>query len=209
MDEITITTIKPEYADALEALQRVCLPTLGDDELLLRDHFLKHCELFPEGNFVALSGGEDVVGLGSGFLTDFDFEHPQHRFMDIIAGGYYTNHDPAGDWYYGADISVRPDYRRRGIGGMLYEARKGVIKRLNKRGLVGGGLIPGYADHKGTMTAEAYVNKVVAGELYDSTLSFQLKHGFEVRGMIEDYLEDEASDNWSSLIVWENPDYRA
>ena len=26
--------------------------------------------------------------------------------------------------------------------------------------------------------------------------------------LIEDYIEDEASDNWSTLIVWENPDYQ-
>ena len=37
------------------------------------EHFLNHCRLFPGGNFVALHG-ERVIGLGSGFLIDFDFE---------------------------------------------------------------------------------------------------------------------------------------
>jgi hypothetical protein len=54
------------------------------------------------------------------------------------------------------------------------------------------------------MTAAEYVTAVVAGELSDPTLSFQLSHGFQVRGMLEDYLEDEADDGWAALIVWEN-----
>jgi hypothetical protein len=49
---------------------------------------------------------------------------------------------------------------------------------------------------------------VVAGTLQDATLSFQLRNGFRVRGLIENYIEDSASDNWSTLIEWVNPDYR-
>ena len=207
MPEIRIETLKPDYAEALEALQRICLPTLAENELLLKRHFLKHCELFPEGNFVAISDGK-IVGLGSGFLCHFDFEHPQHRFQEYIDGGFYTKHDPTGDWYYGADITVHPDYRRRGIGGMLYKARKGVVKRLNKKGIVAGGLIPTYATYKEQMTVHEYVEKVIAGDIYGKTLTFQLNNGFEVRGMLENYIDDEASDNWSTLIVWENPEYK-
>ncbi|MEZ4635424.1 MAG: GNAT family N-acetyltransferase [Caldilineaceae bacterium] len=40
-----------------------------------------------------------------------------------IADGYYTNHDPHGDYYYGADISVHPDFRGLGIGRLLYDAQ--------------------------------------------------------------------------------------
>ena len=59
------------------------------------------------------------------------------------------------------------------------------------------------------MTPRQYVDQVVAGALYDSTLSFQLGRGFAVRGLLEDYIEDDASDNWATLIVWLNPSYRA
>ena len=207
-DSVRIETIKPRYARALEQLQRDCFPTLGADELMRAEHFLNHCRLFPEGNFVALHQNR-VIGLGSGFLIDFDFEHAQHSFQEIIAGGFYSNHDPNGDWYYGGDISVHPAYRRRGVGSLLYEARKDIVKDMNRRGIVAGGLIPGFADYKARLTPRQYVDQVVAGALYDSTLSFQLGRGFAVRGLLEDYIEDDASDNWATLIVWMNPSYRA
>jgi predicted N-acetyltransferase YhbS len=207
MSEIIITTLKPEYAPALAAIQRASFPTLDPAELLQVKHFLKHYELFPEGNFVALVDGQPV-GLGAGFLTNFDFENCQHRFSDMIAGGFFTNHDPDGDWYYGGDISVHPDYRRRGIGARLYAARKDVVKRLNRKGIVAGGFLPGYIRYKGKISVPDYVAGIVAGEIYDSTLSFQLSQGFTVRGMLENYMEDSASDHWAALIAWENPDYR-
>jgi GNAT superfamily N-acetyltransferase len=206
MAEVRIVNVKPVYCRALEQLQRDCFPTLGEDELMTEAMFLKHCEIFPEGEFVALVD-ERVVGLGSGFLINFEFDSPDHRFMDIIGGGYYTNHQSDGGWYYGADISVHPEYRGRGIGKKLYDARKHLVKRLNRKGIVAGGLLPGYVQHRVSMSVQMYVEKVVEGTLYDPTLSFQLKNGFVVCSLLKDYIEDEASDNWSALIVWENPDY--
>jgi GNAT superfamily N-acetyltransferase len=212
--DIRIVNIRPEHAPALEQLQRDCFPTLGADELMTAEHFLSHVEVFPEGDFVALAAQapdgaelarERVVGLGSGFFTDFDFDDPGHTFQEIIAGGYYTNHDPSGDWYYGGDISVHPDYRGHGIGSMLYDARKDLVRRYGKRGIVAGGVLPGYAANKDAMSVSEYVDRVRRGELFDPTLSFQLKHGFEVRGLLEGYLEDSASDDWATLIVWTNP----
>ncbi len=204
---IRIDTIQPRYAAALEQLQRDCFPTLGADELMREEHFLYHCRLFPEGNFVALVDHR-VIGLGSGFLIDFDFGQAQHSFQEIIDGGYYTHHDPDGGWYYGADISVHPDFRRRGVGSLLYAARMEIVARQNRRGIVAGGLIPGYAEYKSTLTPQAYVDMVVAGKVYDRTLSFQLGRGFTVRGLLQDYIADEASDNWATLIVWENPEFK-
>ena len=68
--------------------------------------------------------------------------------------------------------------------------------------------MPGFVDHKATLSAQEYVDKVARGDLYDATLTFQLENGFEIRGVLENYIEDEETDGWSALIVWDNPDYR-
>jgi GNAT superfamily N-acetyltransferase len=206
MSNIFIDTLKPEYARPLENLQVVCFSTLAASERLREEHFLKQCEICPECNFVAIVDGH-IVGLGAGFLTEFNFEEPGHTFMEILAGGYYTNHTPGAKYYYGADISVHPHYRRRGIGAKLYEARKGLVKRLNCAGIVAGGLMPGFSKHKQAMSAHEYVDRVMRGDLYDSTLSFQMHQGFQIKGVLENYIHDTASDNWSALILWENPEY--
>ncbi|MCB0129516.1 MAG: GNAT family N-acetyltransferase [Caldilineaceae bacterium] len=207
MSQVTLTTIHPDHFAGLARLQVVCYPTLGTDELMHEEHFASQYRIFPQGQIVALDG-QRVVGQGSGFFIDFDFEHPNHSFSEICADFYFTNHDPNGAYYYGADISVDPAYRGQGIGQRIYAARKNVVRRDNKRGIVAGGLIPGYADHKATMDLPTYVEKVVQGQLFDTTLSFQLKMGFQVRGLLPDYIVDSASDNWATLIVWLNPDYR-
>lgn len=200
---LELVTLKPEHAAGLEQLQIDSFPTLAPHERMRKEHFLSHARLFPEGNFVVLDG-DRVVGLGSGFLTDFDFEHTGHTFWEWISEGFYTRHDPEGLWYYGGDISVHPDYRGHGLGRRLYEARKGLVRRLGRRGIVAGGMLPGYAEHKGSLSVHEYVQKVVAGELTDPTLSFQLRNGFAVRGLLENYLDDAASEGWATLIVWEN-----
>lgn len=209
---IEITQLNPSHFEALEELQRIAYPTLGAQELMRAEHFASQYRVFREGQFVAIatdeSGQERVVGQGSGFFVDFDFEHPHHTFREIIAEGHFTNHDPNGAYYYGADISVHPDYRGRGIGRMLYKARKALVRRSNRRGIVAGGLIPGFARYKHMMSPHEYVERVVRGELADPTLTFQLRNGFVVRGILENYIEDSASDNWSTLIEWVNPDYR-
>lgn len=214
-DPIRIVPTNPRYAAALEELQRDCFPFLAEVELMRAEHFLAHCRIFPEGEFVALSDlapdgrpldEPRVVGLGSGFLLDFDFDHPDHGFREIIDDGFYGHHDPAGSWYYGADISVHPDYRGRGIGRRLYRARKDVVRRLGRCGIVAGGALPGYARYRDILTVGEYADRVAAGELRDPTLSFQLANGFELRGLIEGYIEDEITGGWATLIVWRNPE---
>lgn len=208
MADYCVMTINPQHFAQLEELQRICYPTLGAQELMLVEHFAAQHRIFAEGQIVVLDG-ERVIGQGSGFFIDFDFDHPDHTFSEICAGFYFTNHDANGAYYYGADISVHPDYRGRGIGRRIYAARRAVVKRYNRRGIVAGGLIPGYAKHKDSMSVEQYVQGVVAGELRDPTLTFQLHNGFRLRGLLQNYLEDSASDNWSTLIEWVNPDYQA
>ncbi len=190
-------------AAELEEIEHLSFPMANRDELLSAEDIRVYAGVFPDGYFVARIG-DRLVGQGAGIYLDFDFDHPQHTIAGITGEHQCRNHDPDGDWYYGTDISVHPEFRGRGIGRLLYEARKDLVRRDGKRGIIAGGSLPGYYHHKETMSAADYVDRVVKGELTDPTLTFQLSNGFEVRGVLEGYLDDEADDGWAALIVWEN-----
>ncbi len=195
--------IESRWAEALEALELRAFPNVDPADLYCAAELRDLTEAFPEGNFVVLDGDEPIA-MGLGVRVDFDLERPQHRLKDLMAQGGRAGHDPDGEWYYGTDVSVDPRYRRRGIGSRLYDLRKGVCCDLGLRGIIAGGVIPGYADHKASMSAAQYVERVAAGELYDPTLTFQVRNGFEVRGVLENYMHDPTVDNCASLIVWPN-----
>ena len=206
MAELTYTRIQAEWAEALEHIEHTSLPTADRSDLYSADELRSLATDFPEGCVVVLDG-DTPVAMGLGIRVHFNFSHTQHSIRDLVGTDGGSGHVPDGAWYYGTSIAVLPGYRRRGIGRRLYDMRKQICRDLNLAGFVAGGVIPGYADHKGEMSAADYVAKVSAGELYDATLTMQIANGFEARGVIADYITDPAVDNWASLIVWNNPDH--
>jgi GNAT superfamily N-acetyltransferase len=191
-------------------MQRLCYPTLLEEERLVAAQYYRHLEVFPEGQFTAIdtANGNIPVGSTSTLRVNFDFAHPEHEFMNMIDNGWIAGtHDPNGEWLYGADLQVHPDYRRRGIAKMLYTARYNLVCKLGLRGQMAAGLIPGYYRYADTYEIEEYVDKVVAHEIEDPTLSAQLKIGFHHVATLRNYLHDEASHNASALIAWDNPNY--
>jgi len=199
-DGLVILHARAEFAGQLEQLQRTCFPTLAEEERFKSYHYLKHMELFDSGQFVALDG-DRVIGASATLRLDFNFEHVDHTFADIIQGGWLTSHQPDGAWLYGADISVLPEYRGRGIATALYAARQELVWRLGLKGQVTAGMIPGYGAVKHHMTAEEYYQGVLSGKIRDSTLTMQMSAGFEPRGLVANYLNDPVCDNYSVLIV--------
>jgi GNAT superfamily N-acetyltransferase len=205
MSDITIANTRPEHLATLAEHQRVCYPTLAPYEWMNEEHFRSHLRLFPEGQHVALDG-ERVVGQSSTFRCRAEQVFAPHKFYDIMAAGYFTNHDPLGEWLYGADMSVHPDYRGRRVASRLYATRKDLIRALRLRGMVAGGMLPGYNRHRDNLSVAEYVDRVVRGELADPTLTPQLRNGFVMHSILYDYVDDAAITPHAALIVWENPD---
>lgn len=203
---LTITNLHPDHFDALARLQYACFPTVAEEEYYRQEHFASHYQIFPDGSFVALVDGR-VVGFASGLLVDFDFAQPNHSSVEITGDGMYTTHDPDGAYYYAVDLGVHPDYRGLGIGSQFYNARKALVRRLGKRGIVAGGILADYGAHAHRLSVPAYVEEVVAGRVYDRTLSFQLRNGFQVLGLIENYVSNPVAQNYGTLIYWPNPDH--
>ncbi len=206
-DEFTITQSRPDLVDQLEAVQRACFPTLAEDEIITARHYAAHIEIFPEGQLCVLNPAGEVVACSTDFRTTVDFEHFEHRYIDAGDHNWLGNHDPEGDWLYGADIGVLPAYRRRGIAKMLYRARHDLVRALGLRGHVAGGMLAGYHRYKDRLPVEDYVEKVISEEIFDPTLSVQLKRGFIVHGIIQNYVDDPSCDNKAAFIVWHNPDF--
>ena len=197
---LVIASARPEHADQLEHLQTVVFPTLADEERFKARHYRKHIEIFPEGQFVGVDG-DRVVAATATIRLHFDFDHVNHTFGEVIQGGWLTSHEPDGDWLYGADIGVHPDYRGRGLAQALYAARQELVWALGLKGQVTAGMMSGYGAVKDRMSAQDYYDGLVSGRINDPTLSMQQKVGFEFRGLLKDYLQDPVCDNYSVLIV--------
>jgi len=206
MSDLVFTTASSDRAEELVALELLCFPTIDREDLITVEGIELQEKLFPEGAFMVLDG-DRVVAMASGVFVDYDITRPQHSMEEVTGVHGVGNHDPEGEWYYGIDIAVHPEYRGRGIARKLYEQRKQLVVDHDRKGFIAGGVIPGYAEHKDVMSAEEYVQAVSDGALHDPTLTVQLANGFEAVGAISDYVLDATTDNWASFIVWRNPEF--
>lgn len=203
--ELRYMPITADRADELAAIEHNVFTTIDPADLYDAGGIALLAERFPAGNFMVLDD-DRAIGMGLGILVEFDLDDTSHTLAEIAGEDGASGHDDANPWYYGTSIAVYPEYRGRGVGRRLYELRKQCVQTLGKRGIVAGGVLPGYAEHLHSMSADDYIAKVKAGELYDPTLTFQLENGFEAHGALPGYLVDPSVGGNSVLIVWHNPD---
>lgn len=173
------------------------------------EQLASHLRVFPEGQMVVeeIATGR-IVGMASSLIVrwdDYDF-HADWR--EWTAGGFFTNHDPEnGHTLYGAEVMADPEMQRRGIGKRLYAARRELVRRLGLLRIRAGARLRGYHRYADRLTPEQYVEKVVAGELRDPTLSFQLREGFEVVAVVPSYLRNDPESLGHAVVIeWLNPD---
>lgn len=205
---LAVRPTRREDAAQLEQLQRVVFPTLAPDERFEARHYLRHLELFPEGQLVVVDtdgdgdgDGDRVVGMTSTIRLDFDFAHPDHTFADVIQGGWLTSHQPDGRWLYGADIGTHPAYRGRGVARLLYAARHELVRRLGLAGQVTVAMPSGYGAVARELPIEAYVADLARGTRVDPTISAQLRIGFELGPVIADYIHDPVCANYGVVLT--------
>lgn len=197
---LVVTQTRPEHAEQLGELQKIVFPTLAAEERFEAKHYMRHIELFADGQLCVLDG-ERVVGMTSTIRIEFDFQEPNHTFADMIQGGWLTSHDPRGRWLYGADIGTHPDYRGRGIMRALYAARHEVVRRHDLEGQLTVGMPSGYGAVKDAMPIGTYITEVIMGKRRDPTISGQLHIGFEMRGLIPGYINDPVCDRYGVVLV--------
>jgi GNAT superfamily N-acetyltransferase len=161
---------------------------------------------FPDGQFIAVTevqGKPKVVGLALSIRTDYQPSAKPLSWREMIGDLSLKNHNPKGRWLYGVEKAVHPDYQGRGIGSALYKAQFSLIKRYNLRGMYAGGMLKGYKHYRHRMSIQEYAGKVMRGEIFDPTVSVQMKKGFKARTIIENYSWDHEANHTGMLIVYE------
>lgn len=186
-------------------MQAICFPGMEPWKV---EHLESHLSVFPEGQFVAELEGK-VIGSCSSLIINFDEYDDRHTWDDVTDNGYITNHNPEGYNLYGIEVMVHPDYRRMKVGHRLYEARKELARTLNLKSIIIGGRIPNYFKYAEEMSPREYVDAVSRHKIYDPVLSFQLLNGFTLMRINPNYLpDDKRSQNYATLMEWNNVDYR-
>jgi GNAT superfamily N-acetyltransferase len=186
---------------ALEQLQEIVFPSLAPQERLNAENFRFHVQLFPEGQFVALLNNQ-IVGSTTAIRYNFDPHHPhQHQFNDIFDEGFLRTHQPLGNWLYGIDVGVHPQHRGKGIARALYRARQNTVYALTLDGQVTVGMLNGYHLLAGSISVETYYQQLVLKKITDPTVSAQQKIGFEIKGLMSNYLTDPTCGNAGVLLV--------
>ncbi|MGN7456916.1 GNAT family N-acetyltransferase [Paenibacillus pasadenensis] len=204
--ETAIRRYRLEDAEGLIEAQRLSFPPPYPQELLwTRPQLAEHVRRFPEGALCAEVGGVIVGSMTGMRLHAASGEH--RSWAEATGDGSLSTHEPDGETLYVVDICVVPEYRKSGIGRWLMQTMCETVVHLGLERLLGGGRLPGYHRHAAEMSAEAYVDAVLRGELQDPVMSFLLRCGRTPAGVAANYLDDEESCGYAAMMEWRNPFY--
>lgn len=202
---VIVRHTRPEdFAGIIEVCRRV----YPDSPPWTVEQLASHLAIFPEGQFVAVERSDGrVLGMAASLVIRWAEYDLGWNWRDFTDHGMFTNHDASGHTLYGAEVLVRPSIQRRGVGSKLYRSRFDLARRLGLWRIRAAARLRGYHRHAGRMRADEYVERVVKGELKDPTLSFQLRHGFDVMAVVGGYLRHDAESlGYAAVIEWLNPD---
>lgn len=204
-----IVHLRPEHSAAVHEV--VCFANdypVGTRGCIDESELKEMLSRFPDGQFVAvanLAGHNRVVGVAVAMRTDYAPSSPPLSWRDMIGDLGISAHNPEGRWLYGVEKAVHPDFQGLGIGSALYRAQFGLVEKLNLAGMYAGGMLKGYKTYKHEMSVREYAGRVMRGELFDPTVSVQMKRGFRPCTVIENYAWDFEAAHTGVLIVWEPP----
>lgn len=204
--KLVVRNATPKDIPAIRALTARVYAALGSNGAYSTAQLRGHQHHFPEGQFVAVYEGE-IVGYCATFRIDGKLALQQHDWVTITGRGYGSRHSADGEYLYGMEVCVDPEYRGLRIGQRLYNARKQLCQHLRLKGIVFGGRMPSLSRRWNQLRSpERYVELVQDGRLRDPVINFQLRNGFEPLGVLRDYLtSDHESRGFATHMLWRNP----
>lgn len=197
--------IRQSQLDDIPALYALSQKVYEDDSItaeMLRGQIT----VFPSGQFL-VEYEDKIVGYCSTFIINGDIALKSHTWKSITGGGFASRHDPDGDYLYGMDVCVDPDYRGIRIGNRLYKKRRELCQDLGLTGIVFGGRMPGYQKKKKTIkNPENYVQLVKDRKIRDQVINFHLNNQFEPIGILKKYLPSDTQSQGNAVhMIWKNP----
>ena len=193
---------KDDYHDLKEVMIEVYSGIGGD--YWPKSSINKLLHIFPDGQFCVEVDGK-VVAIALAIRVKYDDFGDNHTYFEITGGYTFKTHNDEGDYLYGIEVFVHPDYRDLRLGRRLYDARKELCEQLNLKGILAGGRIPNYQKFSDELSPRDYITKVKQKEIYDPTLTFQLSNDFHVRKVLRGYLPgDSESKEYATLLEWIN-----
>ncbi|MCB1118943.1 MAG: GNAT family N-acetyltransferase [Chlamydiia bacterium] len=162
---------------------------------------------FPEGQFVAVYEGE-VIGYCASLITSEKKAMRKHSWREITGNGFCSTHSRNGDFLYGVDVFVDPEYRRMRIGERFYRERIKLCKYLRLKGIIFAGRMPLLRKKYAQVgSAENYLQAVLEKKIRDPVVNFQLRLGFDILGVIPDYNPDDRDSMGNAVhMIWHNPE---
>jgi len=206
LPKLIVRQAVPADVAGIRTLMAKAYPTFGPGGVYSEAQLRGQIHQFPEGQFVATYEGR-IIGYCATFRIPQSLALAQHDWATITGRGYASRHDPQGDWMYGMDVCVDPDFRGRRIGQRLYNERRRLCQHLRLKGIVFAGRMPNLARRwKAVGSAENYLKLVLEGKQRDPVIGFQLRNGFEPIGILRDYLPlDHESRGYATHMIWRNP----
>ena len=205
--KLKIRSITLEDYEDIEAIMRQAYSNMGG--AWTKDEVSRLLKLFPDGQICIEDMGR-VVGAALTLMVDYSKIEVNHSYEDIVDDGKFSKNDLEGDYLYGIDVFVHSDYRSMRLGRRLYDARKELCEKLNLKGIIVGGRIPGYSQYAHELTPDQYINKVKNREIIDQVLTFQLSNDFHPKRAIRNYIpEDANSKSYAVVLEWNNIYYES
>ncbi|MDF2668713.1 MAG: hypothetical protein K0R67_1019 [Paenibacillus sp.] len=201
---ILVRPYTTEDFDDLLQVQREAFPPPFPEHLWWnKDQIAAHVDTYPAGAMIALYKGQ-IAGSATSLLVQYTGQ--PHTWEEVADHGYIRgSHEQTGDSLYGIDLCVSPAFRGKGIAKALYAARKELVRKASLKRFIAACRIPGYHSVAAQMSAEHYVQRVLAGSLHDQVLTFMLKQDMVPLQVLDHYLDDEESCHKAVLLQWSNP----
>ncbi|MDP5276458.1 GNAT family N-acetyltransferase [Chengkuizengella axinellae] len=195
---------RKDIAALIEVQKESFPPPFSSDLWWSMEQLEEHITRFPEGALCVETDGE-IAGSMTALRINHQHYIHKHQWEIVTDDGYIRNHNPDGDTLYVVDISVKPTFRKYGLGKLMMQSMYHIVIQQGISSLMGGARMPGYGKLQNQLSPEKYIEQVVSGQRKDPVVSFLLRCGRVPVTLLPDYLEDEESAHYALLMEWKNP----